>query len=435
MQDFSKFKGRIVPFRGMDDDGMITLYIRYSHYGTSSRKSTNIRVRPEDWNGASISGAVPESRCYNLRLMAMKSATDDFIATHKTGAVHKVILDALSSVFVRVRDKAKDTSLVSYARSLYRSKLSKGEITDYTYRISMGKIDAFERFQRTSKTGMPHAGLSLEDINATIVRNFIDFKIMEDGISTSASLNKSIQPIVTAIRAANAEGLILDSTFAAIGIALKEALTEYDIKPQEHSVHVLRGEDLRILRSGRLCMRDAEPLADAVDIFIFSLCTCGLSFSDVARLQWNDISSDWTSMKKPQYKTARNPIVVPLSVEAISILARWAGRHAKFIFGILPEGMNVNDSRNLRKVIEPQECYYDAMLARAARLCGLKMSMSMSDARHTFAVSCAKRGMYIKTLSRFLGMSLQKTEKVYGTYYPENDVECLDKCLKSLWNE
>ena len=33
MQDFSKFKGRIVPFRGMDDDGMITLYIRYSHYG------------------------------------------------------------------------------------------------------------------------------------------------------------------------------------------------------------------------------------------------------------------------------------------------------------------------------------------------------------------------------------------------------------------
>ncbi len=272
MQDFSKFKGRIVPFRGMDDDGMITLYIRYSHYGTSSRKSTNIRVRPEDWNGASISGAVPESRCYNLRLTAMKSATDDFIATNKTGAVHEVILDALSSVFVRVRDKAKDTSLVSYARSLYRSKLSKGEITDYTYRISMGKIDSFECFQRTSKTGMPHAGLSLEDINATIVRNFIDFKIMEDGISTSASLHKSIQPIVTAIRAANAEGLILDSTFAAIGIALKEALIEHDIKPQEHSVHVLRGEDLRILQSGRLCMRDAEPLADAVDIFIFSLC-------------------------------------------------------------------------------------------------------------------------------------------------------------------
>lgn len=82
-------------------------------------------------------------------------------------------------------------------------------------------------------------------------------------------------------------------------------------------------------------------------------------------------------------------------------------------------------------------CYYDAMLARAARLCGLRMSMSMSmsDARHTFAVSCAKRGMNIRTLSRFLGMSLQKTEKVYGTYHPENDVECLDKCLKSLWNE
>ena len=45
MQDFSKFKGRIVPFRGMDDDGMITLYIRYSHQSPSGRLEWGVDIR------------------------------------------------------------------------------------------------------------------------------------------------------------------------------------------------------------------------------------------------------------------------------------------------------------------------------------------------------------------------------------------------------
>lgn len=134
--------------------------------------------------------------------------------------------------------------------------------------------------------------------------------------------------------------------------------------------------------------------------FLFS-CFCGLRFSDINSLEWQNITEDngQIVVTISQQKTSR-PLYLPLSDKAVKYLNYDGGRVGK-VFD-LP---NVN-------VVEK-------WLKRWAAAAGIEKAVTFHVARHTFATSLLTLGGDLYTVSKLLGHTNISTTQIYAKIVDE----------------
>ena len=151
-------------------------------------------------------------------------------------------------------------------------------------------------------------------------------------------------------------------------------------------------KEIRLLHG---CSSGPERVRNA---FLFS-CFCGLRWSDVKSLTWDDIRSeqDRLVIAKRMEKT-QEWVVTPLSQEAASFLPP---RKGNLVFDL------------------PTSTAANADLKRWAKAAGIRKKVTFHTARHTFATLLLTLGADLYTTSKLLGHTNITTTQIYAEVVDE----------------
>lgn len=163
-----------------------------------------------------------------------------------------------------------------------------------------------------------------------------------------------------------------------------------------------------VLRLQRLDLGSSRPLALARDLFVFSYCTRGMSFVDIAFLRKDDIRNGvicYVRRKTGQRLSVRIEPCIEI------IIARYAVQTAgsAYVFPIL----TTEEPEKAYEQYQIALSYHNRKLKRLRTLIGENLSLSSYTARHSWATAARKHNVPIAVISEGMGHTSEKTTQIY----------------------
>lgn len=162
------------------------------------------------------------------------------------------------------------------------------------------------------------------------------------------------------------------------------------------------------------------------DMFMFSLFTCGLRLVDIITLKWEHIDFKKKVIKKVQIKTG-NRNTVPFTDQSLQILDKWRGRNKTYVFDLLNENFDLNDTEALYKRRNSIDATINKSLERQAEIAGVN-KLTFHMARHSWAVHALQQGVDVSKISALLGhRGTNVTEHIYAEFLPTTLSDVVEK--------
>ena len=393
------------------------------------RKGMNIFVKVGDWNeklnkgrGGVKASYGPEANRTNALLLGRVDKIDGLLAEYAQRFPNQItpelINDFLSDKPVIRQDKGKD--FVEFALERLESDYSRNRIGRSRYMNGKSGMNIFQTFLRATKKGTYKPdSIYVGEISVELIDEYITWR-REVKLNSDATINHSLTPILKACAYATELRMIdvaINALIQDMRIAPKVSLT---IDESEFDGKSLNQEEF--LRLLEFYMNDKEPRRkEFIEMFLFAFHACGLRVVDVMTLQWGHIDFDKKELRKVMVKTNKRH-VIPLSDSAIEILKKWQGKRqgAKYVFDLVKEDLDIDDEEKLYRARNSATKCINQSLNVVGEKLGLKFSLTMHVARHTFAVLALNNGLSMTVVSRLLGhASTDVTEKVYAKFLPE----------------
>ncbi len=177
------------------------------------------------------------------------------------------------------------------------------------------------------------------------------------------------------------------------------------------------GEDL-VLRLLRLDLRHSAALALARDLFVFSYCTRGMAFVDVAYLRKEDIRDGVISYVRR--KTGQR-LTVGLEPCMELIINRYCVETAgsPYVFPIVASEDPSVAYEQYRIALN----YHNRKLKRLAAMLGESVNLSTYTARHTWATAARNHNVPLSVISAGMGHSSEKTTQIYLAALDESVID------------
>jgi len=167
----------------------------------------------------------------------------------------------------------------------------------------------------------------------------------------------------------------------------------------------------------RLAQMDVnEEERFAIDLFMFSFFTHGMSFSDMANLKKENIEGKVIRYNR---KKTGQPIVIEMEACMEKIIKSCADADSDYVFPIL---RGTTDELTRRKRINSALAAYNSNLNKLAISAGIRGGLTSHVARHTWASLAAQEGIPITTISRGLGHETERTTRIYISELDMSDV-------------
>ena len=412
--------------RTKDNTKPLVVQIEYVVNSIPIRRSTGISVYEKDWNphenknrGGLKASYGPDYTNLNKRLNRMVEGNDALIASYvdtnsPRSLTPQVVRDIIDRAPVTRKDKGID--FVEFIREFLIHQRQRNIIGESSYVNGKSALKIFSEFLKIKNLGTykPDA-IYISEISVGILEKHIEWRLKErkNDIST---IKHALSPILKGCTRAYKDGLIpanLNERLQEIKIIHTPDINEGNKSLKKHlttdqlnSLIEYYKNDINIHRN------------ECVEMFLFALYAGGLRCIDIITLQWNNINFNAKTLNKIQVKT-KNRCIVPLSEQALNILKLWneKKRNNRFVFGLIPEEIDLNDEELLYK--------YKGSLLRninySLRVIGnaikLPFELTFHVARHTFAVTCLNQGLSIQMVSQLMGHSTTAmTETVYAHY-------------------
>ena len=156
----------------------------------------------------------------------------------------------------------------------------------------------------------------------------------------------------------------------------------------------------------RLDLSASPALALARDIFIFSFCTRGMAFVDIAFLRTSDIHDN--HIRYARHKTSQR-ISVHIEPPVHDIIRRYSSTTSDYIFPIITTA----DPRRAYAQYQVALNYHNRLLKRLGAMIGIKESLSTYTARHSWATVARDCGVPVSVISAGMGHSSERTTQIY----------------------
>ena len=187
-------------------------------------------------------------------------------------------------------------------------------------------------------------------------------------------------------------------------------------------------EDI-IMQMQMMKLDDLPALSLARDLFVFSYCTRGMSFIDMAYLKKCDILGDIISYCR--HKTGQR---LHIYVEPCmrSIIGKYAEATEKipYVFPII----FATDTIIAYKQYQTALGYYNKKLKDLFKLMGLNEPISFYAARHTWATVARNHNIPLSVISAGLGHNSEKTTQIYLDSLENSLVDQANRNLLSKLN-
>lgn len=281
-------------------------------------------------------------------------------------------------------------------------------------------LNIFQTFLRATKKGTYKTdSIYVGEVSVELIDEYISWR-RDVKLNCDATINHSLTPILKACAYAAELRLIEPSINARLQdmrIAPKIALS---IDESEFDGKSLSQEEFGKLVEFYSCDKETRR-KEFIEMFLFAFHACGLRVVDVMTLQWGHIDFEKKELRKVMVKTNKRH-VIPLSEPAIDILKKWKEKRpdAKYVFDLVKDELDIDNDESLYRARNSATKCINQSLNVVGEKLGLKFSLTMHVARHTFAVLALNNGLSMTVVSRLLGhASTDITEKVYAKFLPE----------------
>lgn len=410
--------------------GEYPLYLQYCLDGKVAKCGTGVWLKEKDWSIekqkvlSSHSMADKLNQIIDNQKIAIDVAILEYLNDGNRLTI-EVLRQMVSGTFSL--KKEKDPDFIKFTDSFLEDR----------YRTSKNGISTFENqrsamrnFKRFIKREYKQDILPFSQLTESVIDKYIIWR-KEERENCAATINKSLTPIINSCKSAAVKGYISHELVDILSLKYlgENKKMSSEEKEDNNASHYLTDEQLKQLRTLTESIKHPRTL-DYIDMFLFSVCACGLRFSDILTLEWRHINFETHHLKKILVK-GRTPHKFFLNTGAEKILYKWKDRtgNNRFVFGLLPDDFDIDDERELRRMRMNKNTPVKTSLKTIGRKMGLPFNLTMHVARHTFAVAAINRGVDIHIISTLLAhSSILVTEKVYAKFLPKTlDDEIRDK--------
>lgn len=185
-----------------------------------------------------------------------------------------------------------------------------------------------------------------------------------------------------------------------------------------------------IVRLQKLKLCASSALALARDLFVFSYCTRGMAFVDMAFLRWRDISNGVISYcrhKTGQYLTIR---IEPCMESIIRRYERERAHSSAFVFPILFSDEPGTAYRQYQTALG----YYNRQLKKLAELAGINIPLSSYVARHSWATTARNRNIPLSVISAGMGHTSERTTEIYLASLENSVIDEANQTILTMLN-
>lgn len=241
--------------------------------------------------------------------------------------------------------------------------------------------------------------VKFSDINKEFIKDF-ELWMLKKGNKTN-TIASNLKCIYAVLNKAVRIGLIKDNPIRG-----------YKIKSENTEKESLTYEEIQKLENLDLHQR-YKGMIVAIDLFLFSFYSAGMRFSDMCKLKWVNIAENdivYTMGKARSRSGSKRTI--PLNPKSKAILEKYKGKNETFVFPPL-----YNFDKKTPEEIEYKIYISNNSLNRSIKIAskriGLKKSVNMHMAKHSFASHLVKNKVNLLILSKLLGHTKLATTQAY----------------------
>lgn len=364
-----------------------TVYYQVSHKKEVRQLTTNIRLLPEEWDFSE--GRICKSALAgNFRFSALQRRID-----RETEQLHQIIrnLELSGSEFTsrtvieHFQSSRHAISVLAYGHQLELRLAGKGKLG--TARNLRCTLASFSEFLHGRDILFP----LLDEI---VIGEYADWLARRGITSNSSSFYmRNLRAIFN--KAVREEGVLQTFPFRYVYTGID--------KTSKRSV-----DEEVIIRLKELELTDMSGLRFARDLFLFSYCTRGMSFVDMAYLRQKNIRHGYVCYNRK--KTGR-PLSIRIEHETEEIISRYrdSTRGTSYLFPILHTDDAVLSYRQYQTALR----YYNKQLKKLASLLGEDVILTSYTSRHTWASTARKHNIPVAVISEGMGHTSEKTTLIY----------------------
>lgn len=364
-----------------------TVYYQISHKKEVRQITTNIHLLPEEWDISA--GCISKSMfSEHFRLSSVQHRLDREVEQLKQ-IIRSLELSgnnfSARTVVESFRLSKDVVSVLSYGQRLITRLTDKGKLG--SARNLRCTLSSFAEF-------LHGRDIAFSLLDEVVVGEYADW-LAKRGITSNSSsfYMRNLRAVYN--RAVREEKISQTYPF-------RHVYTGID-KTAKRSV-----DEEIIIRLKELELSDMSRLNLARDIFLFSYCTRGMSFVDIAYLRRRDIRNGYICYTR---KKTGHPLSVRIEHEVQEIIDRYRNSTAgtPYLFPIL----HTEDEALSYKQYQTGLRYYNKQLKKLASLLGGDILLTSYTSRHTWASTARKHNVPVAVISDGMGHTSEKTTLIY----------------------
>ena len=172
----------------------------------------------------------------------------------------------------------------------------------------------------------------------------------------------------------------------------------------------------------KLKLAEGTPLALARDIFIFSYCTRGMAFVDIAYLKKSNLQNGMICYAR---RKTGQLLSVRIEPSIQRIIDRYVGNDSLYVFPILTS----LDAAEAYEQYQVALNTHNRLLGRLSEILGCGCKLTSYTSRHSWATAARNHNVPISVISQGMGHTSEQTTQIYLTML-ENSV--IDEANKGI---
>lgn len=360
-----------------------TVYYQVTHRRATQQITTNIRLQPDEWDaiGEQVVVSVADKSIIQNRIDSdialLKRIVKDL---DNSGVTYSV-----GDIIKRYKSPECHVSVLDFMKNQIRLMRNANRLgTALNYEKTMKNFAEF-----LGGVNLPFSAMTeqlIADYNAFLVqrgmvRNSISFymRIMR-AVYNKAVRHKFVE-----------QSHPFTEVYTGIDRTRKRAVSESVIS-----------------QLYKLKLTEDTPLALARDIFIFSYCTRGMAFVDIAYLKKENISGGMLSYVRHKTGQRLTVRIEPPIGEIIKHYEPYV-RNSAYLFPIITS----NDPEEAYRQYQTALGYHNRKLKKLGKLTGENLRLSSYTARHSWATVARNHNVPLSIISAGMGHTSEKTTLIY----------------------
>lgn len=373
-----------------------TLYYQLCRRRTTKRINTRMHIYPRQWD-ASEGRLSPEADNRGILLHYQQIINRDM------GILHEIVdrMDAfgkdysLNDIAWEFRVKCSGTYSLAYMEEELQNLVHDGKLG--TARNRRRTLSSFTAY-------LEGKDILLSELDRTVICGYA--KWLRGRSLCKNTVSFYMRNLRTVYNKAVKEGLVPQSH------PFQDVYTGID-RTRKRAI----GESV-MLRLMQLDLEATPALDLARDMFIFSYCTRGMSFVDMAFLRKSDISGSTIAYSR---KKTGQRLCVRIEPCTSFILKKYSRKckSSSYIFPVI----HTDDRNEAYRQYQTALGYYNRKLKRLSCLLKLETPISSYTARHTWATTARNRNTPLAVISSSMGHTSEKTTSIYLAALDESVID------------